>query len=284
MGIIRHIRETNRRYRIRTATDGVPLQEEIEQFGATAENVIYGLLREEFDTVIRNAIIPHKGNLYLEKDFLVICRGVPVVIEVKNWKGKIGYNASTGNFYQDKPNGVHKELKSPVGTTAQFIRCLKDFYGLERTVLGMVVFAEPDCSPELPAEMEGIHLVTAAKMISAIKAAVRPYVKEKGALRPDRILRCTRIYSSESEFCKGLLANKCFRCYTKGGDEVLLNTDYIRYVAVFPQALRMRDKIHVTFVNGAVETYYNRDTVLSFCCMDGSCKQIAMNKVRYIQF
>lgn len=283
MGFFRQLKETNRRIRIRTATAGVPLQEEIEQFGASAENVIYGILREEFDCVIRNAIIPHKGK-YLEKDFLILYKGVPVVLEVKSWKGRIGYNAVSGNFYQDKPNGVHKELKSPVGTTQQFIRCMKEFYGLERTVVGIVVFAEPDCQLDLPEEMDGIRMVSASKMVSAIKAVARPFTKERDRLPPEHILHCTRIYSTNSEFCKGLLANKQLSCIAENGDEVLLNTDYIRYIAVNPQPLRLRDKIHVTYTNGAIVTYYNRDSVLSLCCMDGSCRQIAMNKVRYIQF
>lgn len=283
MGIFEHMKETSHRIRVRSSTAGIPQQEEIEQFGSNGENVIYSILRAEFDYVIRNAVIPLK-NKYLEKDFLVFFKGVPVVVEVKNWKGQIGFNRSNGNFYQDKPNGVHKELKSPVDTTRQFINAMKEFYKTDRTVVGVVVFADPDCQLSLPEEMDGIRLVTASKMVAAIKAAAKGYTKERDRLLPEHILRCTRIYSASSEFCKGLLANKHIHCFAENGDEVLLNTDYLRYVAVKPQPLRLRDRIHVTYTNGAMGTFYNRDTVLDLCCMDGTCRKIALNKVRYIQF
>ena len=75
----------------------LPPLEEIERFGADGEEVIYRLLCNSFDCVIRNVLIPHK-KLYLEKDLMVIYKNVPFVIEVKNWKGEIGYEK--GGFYQ----------------------------------------------------------------------------------------------------------------------------------------------------------------------------------------
>ena len=97
---------------------GLPPEPEIEQFGSDGEEIVYRMLCESFDCVIRNVVVPHK-KLYLEKDFLVTVKNVPFVIEVKNWKGEIGEDG--GAFYQNKDNGVRKTLKSPVGTTKQFI-------------------------------------------------------------------------------------------------------------------------------------------------------------------
>ena len=260
---------------------GVPTQEEIERFGADGEDVIYRILRESFDCVLRGVVIPHKGK-YLEKDFLVLQKGVPIVIEVKNWKGTIGCDKSTGDFYQDKPNGVHKVIKSPIGTTQQYVRCMKAFYGIERTVVGMVVFAEPDCVLDLPEQMDGVLLVSAVKMVAAIKAVVREHAKESEQISPQSILRCTRIYSHGREFCKGILADKELRCFTKDGDEVLLNTDYLSYILIKPQPLRLRDRLYVTYVNGATDVFYNRDAVISVCCLDGTCQRFALNKLRHI--
>lgn len=255
----------------------------MEQFGAAGEDVIYRILREHFACVMRGVIIPHKGK-YLEKDFLILERGVPVVIEVKNWKGAIGCDRQTGAFYQDKPDGVHKVLKSPVGTTQQYIRCMKDFYGLDRAVVGMVVFAEPDCTLNLPDVMDGIDLVPAAKMLKTVRTRVQEHAKEAGEIAPERILRCTRIYSRSSEFCKGLLVDRELPCFAQDGSEVFLNTDYLRYIRVEPQPLRLRDRLSVTYTNGAVDTFYNHDAAVSLSCLDGSRRVIALSKIRYILF
>lgn len=281
--MLNQIQNGVRRIRVRTMSPGVPEQEEIERFGAAGEDAIFRILYEQFDCVIRGVILPH-GKKYLEKDFLVLHKGVPVVIEVKNWKGSIGCDAKTGNFYQDKPDGVHKTIKSPVGTTRQFIQCMKEFYGLERTVVGMVVFAEPDCRLQLPDSMEQILLVPAAKMASAIRAKVREYAKEQGELPPERILRCTRIYSRNSEFCKGLLANREIPCTDPEGRQVSLQTDYLRYIRVEPQPLHLRDKLTVTYINGACGIFYNSDAELALHCLDGSWRRIALNKIRHILF
>lgn len=272
-----------RRVGVRAFSAGLPEVEEIERFGADGEDVIYRMLRDEFETVIRGVVIPHKGK-YLEKDFLVMHKGVPVVIEVKNWKGTVGRDKSTGDFYQDKPNGTHKVLKSPVGTTQQYIRCMKQFYGMERTVVGMVIFAEPDCVLDLPESVEDILLVPAVKAVQAIRAQIRLYAKEPERLSPDRILHCTRIYSTGREFCKGLLADRELHCYTANGSEVMLNTDYLRYIRVEHQNLLLRDKLLVTYTNGAKDVFYNRDAVLSLCCLDGSCRRVALNKTDHILF
>lgn len=260
----------------------LPPQEEIERFGANGEDVIYRILREHFSCVLRNVIVPH-GDKYLEKDFLVMERGVPVVIEVKNWKGRIGIEPN-GDFFQDKANGVHKVLKSPVGTTAQYVRCMREFYGMARTVVGMVVFAEPDCELELPPEREGILLVPAAKMVATIKAQVKQYAKEPERLPVDRILRCTRFYSLTREFCKGILADEKIPCVDRDGNAVLLDPDYIRGIRVEHQPWLLRDKLTVLYSNGAGGVYYNCDTVLTVCCLDGSAHRIALSRVRYVLF
>lgn len=281
--IFAKIGELYRRMRYRLSARGLPVQEEMERFGAGGEDVIYRILRENFSCVIRNVIVPHKDR-YLEKDFLVMERGVPVVIEVKNWKGRVSVDRQTGDFCQEKPNGTRKVLKSPVGTTAQYIRCMKEFYGMERTVVGMVVFAEPDCELDLPEESEGILLVPAAKMVAAVRAQVKRYGKEPERLPPERILRCTRFYSATREFCKGLLADETISCVDCNGEPVLLNPDYIKGIRITHQPCLLRDKLTVLYTNGAGGTYYNRDTTVTVCCLDGNAKEIALCRVRYILF
>ena len=82
MGNIRNqIQNGVRRIRIRTLGPGVPAQEEIERFGAEGEDAIFRILHGQFSCVLRGVIVPH-GKKYLEKDFLVLHKGVPVVIEV----------------------------------------------------------------------------------------------------------------------------------------------------------------------------------------------------------
>lgn len=271
-----------RRGKNRIGAEKIPPLEEMERFGAGGEDVIYRILRENFSCVIRNVVIPHKDK-YLEKDFLVMERGVPVVIEVKNWKGTVRIDRS-GDFCQDKANGEHKVLKSPVGTTAQYIRCMKEFYGMERTVVGMVVFAEPDCVLDLPPAMEGILLVPAAKMVATVKAQVRLYAKEPERLPPESVLRTTRFYSRDSEFCKGLLADDAIACKDSAGNDVLLNPECLRAVRLEPQPFRLRDKMTVIYTNGATDVFYNQDTVVTVCCLDGKAKKIALNRIRYILF
>ena len=261
----------------------LPAQEEMERYGADGEDVIYRILRENFSCVIRNVIVPH-GDKYLEKDFLVMERGVPVVIEVKRWKGRIGVDPKTGDYFQDKPDGTYKVMKSPVGTTAQYVRCMKEFYGLTRTVVGMVVFADPDCVLELPESSEGILLVPAERMVAAVKAQIRAYAKESERLPVDRILRCTRFYSLTREFCKGLIADEGIACTDPDGNPVLLHPEFIRGIRIDHQPLLLRDKLTVLYTNGAGGVYYNRDTTVTVCCLDGTARQIALCSVRYILF
>jgi hypothetical protein len=266
----------------RSTGAALPLQEEIEQFGADGEEVICRMLCENFDCVIRNAVVPYK-KLYLEKDFLVVCKGVPFVLEIKNWKGEIGCEGDS--FYQNKENGVHKVLKSPVGTTNQFIRVMKEFYHIERQVYGVVVFAEPDCVLSLPEEMDGVALLPAGKLVSFLRSRSR--TAEKKGLAPvdtDLILRCTRFYSTDREFCKGILANNYLECVSESGDLVQLDTTCLRFISVEPQPLRLRDKLYVTYTNGATGVFYNRDAVLTVGCLDGSYRKIALNRIRHIVF
>lgn len=260
----------------------LPQLEEIESFGADGEEVIYRLLCQNFDCVIRNVVVPHK-NLYLEKDFLVIHKNVPFVIEVKNWKGEIGCEKS-GEFYQNKDNGVHKTLKSPVGTTKQFIEKMRRFYNVDTPICGVVIFAEPDCRVTTPEEMEGVALLTPQKAITYIKKRANTYKQKSFFADPAQLLHCTRFYSLESEFCKGMLADCFFDCETADGTLVRIDTNRIAYLSVKTQPLKMKDKLFITYTNGASGVFYNRDTVFDVVCLDGTCQKIALHRVRHIVF
>ena len=259
----------------------IPRQEEMEAFGAEGEDDIYRLLRKKFDTVIRGAVVP-SGKKYLEKDFLVFYKGIPVVIEVKNWKGVIGYHKPSNRFYQDKPNGTQKIMKSPIDSTNRFIQEFKRFYGLDCPVLGMVIFADPDCTLSLPHEMDGIRLTKLFSAVPEIMSAVREVTGAKCPLDARRVLRCTRIRSGSREFCKGLLADERIPCFTPDGRSVRLNPDFISSIRVSHQPLRLRDRMTVTYTNGAKDVFYNRDTVLSLCCLDGTTRRIAISRVRTV--
>jgi hypothetical protein len=259
----------------------LPPVEEIEAFGSEGEEIIYRMLCESFDCVIRNVVVPHK-KLYLEKDFMVVHQNVPFIIEVKNWKGEIGCEGDS--FYQNKDNGVHKTLKSPVGTTLQFIERMQSFYDIDQTIYGLVVFAEHDCTLKLPKEMSSVALLSAKDMVNHIKATARAEKRNTCALTPSRILRCTRFYSRNSEFCKGILADCFFDCDAQDGAIVRIDTTCLRYLSVEPQPLLLRDKLHLTYTNGATGVFYNRDTVFTVACLDGTYRKIALNRIRHIVF
>lgn len=266
----------------RARAEHLPMLEEIESFGVDGEEVIYRLLCQSFDCVIRNVVVPHK-KLYLEKDFLVIHKNVPFVIEVKNWKGEIGCEQN-GDFYQNKENGVHKTLKSPVGTTKQFIEKMRAFYKIDIPVCGMVIFAEPDCKLTTPDEMEGIALLTPQKAIAYIKNRANALKIKEPFADPAQVLHCTRFYSYDSEFCKGMLADCFFDCEAQDGAIVRINTGSIAYLSVETRPLKMKDKLFVTYINGATDVFYNRDTVFDVVCLDGTCQKIALHRVRHIVF
>ena len=265
----------------RLSGNGLPETEEIERFGADGEEAVYRILRQNFDCVLRNVVVPHK-NLLLEKDFMVIHKGAPFVLEIKNWKGEIGMDGDS--FYQNKENGVHKTLKSPVGTTNQFIRCLKKAYGIERMVYGMVVFVEPDCKLSLPPESEGIALLSVHQMVSYIRDCVREEGGDRVSVNPEIFLRCTRFYSRDREFCKGVLANCELECYNQRGDTVFLDTTKLEFLSVERQPLRLRDKLYVTYCNGASGVFYNRDAILTVKLLDGSFRRFALNRIDHIVF
>ena len=274
MGVLRRVWN-------RAHAEHLPPVEEIEQFGADGEEDIYRALCDSFDCVIRNVAVPHK-ELYLEKDFMVIYKGVAFILEVKNWKGEIGCDGT--DFYQKKDNGVKKTMKSPVGTTRQFIERMRAFYGISTPICGMVVFCDTDCKINLPEEMEGIALLPFKKMVSFIKAKTKEIGKVSVAPDPTRILRCTRFYSRDSEFCKGILADCFFECQNAAGDTVRIDTLSLRYMSVEPQPMRARDKLLVTYVNGATDVFYSGDTVFTVACLDGSYRKIALCRIRHIVF
>lgn len=266
----------------RSTGAGLPPVEEIEQFGIDGEEIIYRMLYESFDCVIRNVAVPHK-ELYLEKDFLVVVKNVPFVIEVKNWKGEIG--CSGDQFFQKKPNGVQKNLKSPVGTTNQFIRCMKEFYEIDRPIYGVVAFAEPNCVLSLPEEADGVALIHAAKLPAYLRAKAKLCAdKIHAPVNTDRLLRCTRFYSDDREFTKGILADSYIECTAEDGTRVRLDTLQLRFLTAEHQPLRLRDKLYVTFTNGSTGVFYQRDVSLTVACLDGSYRQIALNRIRHIVF
>ncbi len=259
----------------------IPAQDEGKSFGARGEEAIYRLLRENFDCVIRNITVPW-GDGYLEKDFMVIQKGVPVVLEIKAWKGRI--SASGDHFCQDKPNGVHKDLKSPVINTKHFISVLKEFYGLDRYITGIVVFAEPDCVLDLPPEMDGIVLVPATKLISTIRTAVKSADRSAEPMDPASVLHCARLYNGKTEFCKGIIVDKEIPCYTDDGLEASLNPLYIQFINIDHQGLRMRDKLTVTFTNGSSGVFYNHCSSVTLHCLDGEMCRVALSKLKTIVF
>ena len=265
----------------RLFASGLPAMPEIERFGVDGEDVIYRMLREQFSCVIRNPVIPH-GDGYLEKDFLVLYNKTPFVIEVKNWKGNIGSNGS--EFYQDKANGERKVLKSPIGTTKQFISQLKQYYDYDGFVYGMVLFAEPDCKLDLPAEQDGIFLTAARNAVSVIRSAARKSEKTASELIPERVLHCIRLYSPGREFCKGVLTDVELPCFALSGEPKLLNTLYLRYITLDHQPLRLRDRMTVTFTNGSSAIFYNRDAVLTLHTLNGHCRRVALSKIRTVVF
>ncbi len=280
-GFVKSIGRGVRRAASRAFSAGLPTQAEIERFGADGEEAICRLLCAKFDCVIRNAVVPHQKK-YLEKDFLVIKNGAPFVIEVKNWKGVIRREGDS--FCQDKPNGEHKTVKTPVGTTAQFISCMKRYYSIERPIYGIVVFAEPDCTLDLPDTIDGIALLKADKLVSYINTCIKNESGELAPITEERILRCTRFYSATEEFCKGIMADDYLELCDENGKEILLDTTKLRYITVETQALHLRDKLYVTYTNGASGVFYNRDTAVAVACLDGSYRKIAINRVRYIVF
>ena len=262
---------------------GIPVQDEIEQFGSDGEETVYRLLRRHFDCVIRNAIVPHK-KLYLEKDFVVIEQGIPFVLEIKNWKGEIGQSGN--DFYQKKDNGVYKTQKNPVATTNQFTRCMGSFYRIDQPIVGIVVFASPDCRLLLPDELEDVALLPLKKLVSYIRAEAKrlAHVSSAPPIDPARILRCTRFYSAYTEFAKGLLADAYLECFDKHGSKIHIDTTKISSISIRPQHLRLRDKLYVTYQHGASGVFYQRDGVLTVACLDGSYRKIAINRLRHIVF
>lgn len=265
------------RFLSRVTAERLPAQSEIERAGARGEEAIYRLLRENFDCVIRNVAVPH-GDLYLEKDFLVISKGVPVVIEVKSWKGRI--SAEGDYFCQDRADGTRKTLKSPVATTRQFITAMRQFYGLERDVAGIVVFADPESELALEPEMDGIALVPAPKLIAAIRSAVRSANRDGELLAPESVLHCARLYDGVTEFCKGILISNRLLCYDREGTPVTLDLLHVRYLSVRRQPFLLRDRLTVVFSNGTSAVFYNRSARLLLHCLDGTYCRVGLNRVR----
>ncbi|MBE6529963.1 MAG: NERD domain-containing protein [Ruminococcaceae bacterium] len=260
----------------------LPSTGEMEAYGAAGEETIYRKLRESFDCVIRNVIIPH-GEGYLEKDFLVVQNGIPLVVEVKNWKGMISASLTGDRFFQEKADGTRKDLNSPVRTTARFLTAMKGFYGLSERPLGMVVFADPECDIDLPPESEGIALVTGSQMISAVRSMIKNAPSPAEPFDSARALHCTRLYAGDNRsFCKGMVTDAEIPCFTLSGEAAALNPLYLRYISV-DHGLS-RDKLTVTFVNDASAIFYNYTSSLTLHCLDGSILRVALSRLDTVVF
>ena len=258
----------------------LPGMEEMEAFGAAGEEAAYRVLREAFSTVIRNPVVPHKEK-FLEKDFLVVESGVPFVIEVKNWKGSVSMEGD--RFRQTKPDGTVKELKNPVGTTAQFVREMGQYYGLECDLYGVVVFLDPDCVLNLPESLEGIALLPMKKLVSYIRATAK---RAGNTTFPDAssILRCTRLYSDEREFCKGILVDRYLSCKDRKGKKVSLDTTKLKYVTVQRRPLFLGYRLLVTFSNNATVIFFVKNQRIVVGCLDGTFCRFSLGKLRHMVF
>ena len=262
----------------------MPPTGKMEAYGALGEEMIYRKLRESFDCVIRNVIIP-QGEGYLEKDFLVIQDGVSLVVEVKCWKGTITTSPSGDRFFQEKADGTRKELNSPVRSTTRFLAAMKSFYRLKELPLGVVVFADPDCDLDVPPISDGIVLVTGAQMISTIRNLIKGATAPAEPLDPARVLCCTRLYSRDGRsFCKGMVTDAEIPCYTEDGQPVAIHPLYLRFISVDHQPLRQRDKLTVTFVNDTSAIFYNYTSMLTLHCLDGTVLRVALSRLDTVVF
>ena len=258
----------------------LPGMGEMEAFGVAGEEAVYRVLREAFSVVVRNPVVPHKEK-FLEKDFLVVEAGVPFVIEVKNWKGSI--SAEGDKFRQTKPDGTTKELKNPVGTTAQFLREMKQYYKFEGDIYGVVVFLDPDCVLNLPESIEGIALLPMKKLVSYIRTTAKRAGNEDF---PDAasILRCTRLYSDEREFSKGILVDRYLSCKKRGGEAVMLDTTKLKYITLQRRPLFLGLRLLVTFSNNATGIFFAKNQKLVVGCLDGSFCRFSLATLRYLVF
>ena len=258
----------------------LPRMEEAEQFGTAGEELAYRTLRAAFSFVVRNPLIPH-GKKFLEKDFLVVENGLPFVIEIKNWKGEISMAGE--NFRQVKADGTVKEHKNPVGTTIQFVREFKQSYGFDGDVVGVVAFLDPECKLDLPEREEGIFLLPFAKIVSFIRATAKRLSGEF-ALEEARVLRCTRLYSDDREFSKGLLVDRYLRCKARGGKTISLDTTKLKYITVKKRPFFMGYQLLVTFSNGDAGIFRAKNQMLVVGCLDGSFCRFSLGKLRYLVF
>lgn len=263
-----------------TGRGSLPRTDEMEAFGAAGEEMAYRALRASFSFVVRNPVIPH-GNKFLEKDFLVVEAGLPFVIEIKNWKGTI--SAQGEMFRQVKADGTAKELKNPAGTTAQFVREMKQYYRFDGDVIGVVAFLDPTCKLDLPEEIEGIHLLPFAKLVSFIRTTAKRLSGEF-TLGEANLLRCTRLYSDAREFSKGLLVDRYLPCKTRAGKKVALDTTKLKYITVKRRPFFLGYKLLVTFTNGSAGIFLAKDQKLVIGCLDGSFCRFRLGKLRYLVF
>ena len=132
--------------------------------------------------------------------------------------------------------------------------------------------------------MDGVALLGASRVLSYIKKKCREESKAFEPIDTARLLRCTRLYDNDSEFCKGILADGSIECTSEDGALVRLDTTRISFITCEHQNLRLRDKLYVTFDDGSSGVFYVRDLQLTLHCLDGSWKSFSASRIRYVIF
>ena len=130
---------------------------------------------------------------------------------------------------------------------------MRAFYKTDAPILGIVIFAEPDCKLTLPEQIDNVALLTPQKAITYIKNRANALKQKEPFANPAQILHCTRFYSRDSEFCKGMLADCFFDCETMSGSIVRVDTSSLAYLSVETQPLKMKDKLFVLHVEQSKE-------------------------------
>ena len=148
----------------------------------------------------------------------------------------------------------------------------------------MVVFADTDCKLSLPEEIDGVALLPMERTVSFICKRAKRDTGKFEELDPMRLLRCTRLYDTENEFCKGILADHYIECTAEDGALVRLDTTRLSYITVEHRPFRGTDKLYVTFDDATSGVFYTSDTSLTLHCLDGDWRTFALGKIRYVVF
>ena len=129
-----------------------------------------------------------------------------------------------------------------------------------------------------------VRVLRAEKLVPYIKACIKREEKGLEPLDPARVLHCTRFYSDTEEFCKGMIVEDLITLRDAKGEEMLVDTTKLRFLTVERQPIRLRDKLYLTYSNGASGILYNHDTSVTVTCLDGTYRRIFINRIRHIVF